>query len=399
MKKQLLPRPMYIDFLLKWRNEDLIKVVTGVRRCGKSTLFELYKNHLIESGISKTEIISINFEDFSFFELREPQKLHNFVKKKTTKETKYYVFLDEIQVVENFENVVNSLYLDKNIDLYITGSNAYLLSGELATYLSGRYVELRMLPLSFKEYSYSMYDSDLRKTYQNYLSTSFPFAIHLDDERKRQYLDGIYSTVVLKDVVQRLKVADVDILERLIRYIFSEIGSLQNTNKITNTMVSLGNKITFKTVSNYIRGVEDALLIYKAERYNVKGKKVLGGNVKYYVADIGLRRLIANDRAEDFGHILENIVYLELLRRGYKVYVGVVDNEEVDFLAIKSNERIYIQVALNTENEQTLKRELASLQKINDNYPKLLLTMDDILTEQNFDGIVKTNVLSWLIDS
>lgn len=394
-----IDRPLYLTFLNNWKDEHLIKVVTGVRRCGKSTLFEIYQNHLRKEGISEDQIIHINFEDFNFSSLKSPEKLHAYVKNRIRDRPKYYIFLDEIQYVINFEQVVNSLFLNKKIDLYITGSNAYFMSGELATLLSGRYIELKMLPLSFKEFTSGRKERDLRRLFNEYLSTAFPYAVSLNRDKQGQYLEGIYSTVVLKDIVQRLKVADVAILERLIRYLYAEIGSLQNINKITNTLNSSGNKISNKTVANYVMGMEDALLLYKAERYNVKGRKVLSGNTKYFAVDIGLRRLIAGDRTEDFGHILENIVYLELLRRGYRVYVGVVGKKEVDFLAISSNnERIYIQVALHTEHPKTLERELDLLRQIRDNYPKYLLTLDDIMTEQNFEGIIKTNVLKWLMD-
>lgn len=394
-----IDRPLYLDFLNSWKDEHLIKVVSGVRRCGKSTLFEIFQNHLRKEGISEEQIIHINFEDFTYSALKTPEKLHEYVRNKLKDRLKYYVFLDEIQYVINFEQVVNSLFLDKKIDLYITGSNAYFMSGELATLLSGRYIELKMLPLSFKEFISGRKKGDLRKLFNEYLSTAFPYAINLSREKQQQYLEGIYSTVVLKDIVQRLKVADVATLERLIRYLYAEIGSLQNINKITNTLNSSGNKITNKTVANYVMGMEDALLLYKAERYNVKGRKVLSGNTKYYAVDMGLRRLIAGDRTEDFGHILENIVYLELLRRGYRVYVGVVEKKEVDFLAVSSNnDRMYIQVALHTESLKTLERELDPLRQIKDNYPKYLLTLDDIMSEQNFEGIIKTNVLKWMVD-
>ena len=326
--------------------------------------------------------------------------LYNYVKEKIQAGQRYYIFLDEIQNVRDFERVVNSLHLDKNLDIYITGSNAYFMSGELATFLSGRYVELKMLPLSFQEFV-STKDADksnLKRYYNEYLQTGFPYAISLDSIKKQQYLEGIYSTVVLKDIVQRLTVTDVATLENIIRYLYAEIGSFQNINKITNTMNSFGNKITHKTVARYMEGIEDSLLIYKAERYNVKGRKVFAGTAKYYAVDNGLRQFIAGDRIEDFGHILENIVYLELLRRGYQVYVGMVDNLEVDFLAIDpKGDRLYIQVAHNTENETTLTRELKPLQAIKDHYSKLLLTMDEILPEQNFDGIVKMPALKWLL--
>jgi predicted AAA+ superfamily ATPase len=400
MKTPLIQRPLYMEFLTAWKNEDVIKVVSGVRRCGKSTLFEMFRNQLTTEGVQAEQIININFEEFDYLYLCDPTVLYSYIKEKIQPGQQYYIFLDEIQNVRDFERVVNSLHLNKNLDIYITGSNAYFMSGELATFLSGRYVELKMLPLSFQEFV-STKDADksnLKKYYNEYLQTSFPYAISLDSSKKQQYLEGIYSTVVLKDIVQRLTVTDVATLENIIRYLYAEIGSFQNINKITNTMNSFGNKITHKTVARYMEGIEDSLLIYKAKRYNVKGRKVFAGTAKYYAVDNGLRQFIAGDRVEDFGHILENIVYLELLRRGYQVYVGMVDNLEVDFLAIDpKGDRLYIQVAHNTENETTLTRELKPLQAIKDHYSKLLLTMDEILPEQNFDGIVKMPVLKWLL--
>ncbi|WP_187349886.1 ATP-binding protein [Psychroflexus maritimus] len=390
-------RPQYLQFLTSWKDEDVIKVVSGVRRCGKSTLFEMFKQQLRNEGVKEDQIISINFEDINFDNLLTPTALNNYIKERIQEKNNYYVFLDEIQNVTAFERVVNSLQLNKNLDIYLTGSNAYFLSGELATLLTGRYVELKMLPLSFKEYLTVNKNENQLEAYNNYLKSSFPYAITLDELKKRQYLEGIYSTVVLKDIVKRLGVADVSVLEQLIRYMYAEIGNLHSINKITNTLNSSGSKITNKTVANYVSGIEDSMLVYRADRYNVKGRKVFSSNSKYYAVDIGLRRLIAGDRTEDYGHILENIIYLELLRRGYQVFVGVVDNLEVDFLAIGSGEeRLYIQVAYSTEQEETLKRELRPLELIKDNYPKLLLTMDTVLPEQNFGGIQKTNALNWL---
>ncbi|TKS56997.1 ATP-binding protein [Mesohalobacter halotolerans] len=390
-------RPTYLQFLTDWKDEHVIKVVSGVRRCGKSTLFEMFKNHLIEDGIDEKQIISINFENIDFDELRNPIALNTYIKERIKENVKYYLFLDEIQNVTEFERVVNSLQLNKNLDIYLTGSNAYFLSGELATLLTGRYVELKMLPLSFKEFLSVNKDENLQQAYNTYLKSSFPYAIMIDDIKKRHYLEGIYSTVVLKDIVKRLNVTDVSVLEQLIRYMYAEIGNLHSINKITNTLNSSGSKITNKTVANYMSGIEDSMLVYRANRFNVKGRKVFSSNSKYYAVDIGLRRLIAGDRTEDYGHILENIIYLELLRREYQVFVGVIDNLEVDFLAIGSGEeRLYIQVAYSTEQENTLKRELRPLERIKDNYPKLLLTMDTVLPEQNFGGIRKLNALKWL---
>ncbi len=333
-------------------------------------------------------------------DLQNSERLYAYLKKRVRNKQKYYIFLDEIQNVSNFEKVVDSLFLKKNLDIYITGSNAYFLSGELATLLSGRYVELKMLPLSFKEFASVQKEKNTRLLYNEYLKTSFPYAITLNAEKQIQYLEGIYSSVVLKDIVKRLAVADVATLELIIRYLYAEIGNFQNINKISNTLTSYGNKISDKTVARYINGIENSLLVYRAERYNVKGKKVFANNAKYYAVDNGLRRLIAGDRSEDYGHILENIVYLELLRRGYQVYVGIVDNLEVDFLAKKSNgEQLYVQVSYNTEKEVILKRELRPLEAIKDQHPKLLLTMDEILPEQNINGIIKTSALKWLMNT
>jgi predicted AAA+ superfamily ATPase len=393
----LINRPEYLKFLKNWKDENVIKVISGVRRCGKSTLFEIYKQYLIKNGVSQKQIISVNFEEFDFSDLQNAEKLYSYLKKHTQGKAKYYVFLDEIQSVPNFEKAVNSLFLKKNLDIYITGSNAYFLSGELATLLSGRYVELKMLPLSFREFVSTHTEKNLRILYNEYLKTSLPYAITLNIEKQRQYLEGIYSSVVLKDIVKRLSVADVATLELIIKYLYAEIGNLQNINKISNTLISFGNKVSNKTVHHYIEGIENSMLVYKANRYNVRGRKIFANNAKYYAVDNGLRRLIVGDRSEDYGHILENIVYLELLRRGYQVYVGIVDSLEVDFLAKKPNgEQLYIQVSYNTEKEETLKRELRSLEAIKDQHPKLLLTMDEILPEQNFNGIIKTNVLKWL---
>lgn len=398
MIQKRIDRPAYLQYLFDWKDEDIIKVVSGVRRCGKSTLFEMYKEQLLSKNIQPEQIISFNFEEFDYDHLREAAKLYDEIKNSIKPNRKYYIFLDEIQNVTDFERVVNSLYLNKNLDLYITGSNAYFLSGELATLLSGRYVELKMLPLSFKEFASASSEPNIKLLYNAYLQTSFPYAASLDKNKKRQYLEGIYATVVLKDIVKRLNVNDVNTLERIIRYLYAEAGSFQNINKITNTLTSSGTKITNKTVARYIEGIEDSMLVYRADRYNVKGRKIFASNSKYYTVDNGLRRLLAGDRSEDYGHILENIVYLELLRRGYQVYVGMVDTMEVDFMAKKNeSEQLYIQVSFNTENVETLKRELRPLEAIKDHFPKLLLTMDEILPEQNFNGIIKTSALNWLL--
>jgi len=405
-------RERYLDFLQRWKDKSVIKVVSGVRRSGKSTLLNIYKEKLKKTNISDEQIISINFENLDFYDLRNFKKLHQYIKEKTFDKTKkYYLFLDEIQHVPSFEETIDSLQLRNHLDIYITGSNAFFMSGELATLLSGRYVELKILPLSFKEFI--IYREKIEKKlttsiayYNEYLKSSFPYTVLLGDEERLEYLQGIYATVVVKDIATRLGATDIPTLEAIIEYLYGEIGNFTNFKTISdflrndkNILVSTQPiKSAPKTVERYVAKIEDSLLLYRAHRYNVKGKKVLAQNFKYYAVDIGLRRLIAGYRTQDYGHILENIVYLELLRRGFDVYVGVIDNLEVDFLAIKPNgERQYIQVAFKTENQITLQRELAPLQKISDNYPKLLLTLDDIDPYANYGGIEKKSALDWLM--
>jgi predicted AAA+ superfamily ATPase len=395
-----IARPTYIHFLNTWKNQELIKVVSGVRRCGKSTLFEMFRAQLLKEGVAAQHIVSINFEDLAFDHLLTATALHAHLQEQLPKDTFVYLFLDEIQNVQDFERVVNSLRLNPHLDIYITGSNAYFLSGELATMLTGRYVELKMLPLSFAEY-YTAYPAGSKEeAFNAYLQTSFPYASSLGITQKMQYLEGLYASVVLKDIVKRLHINEVNVLERLIRYVFAEIGNVHSVLNLTNALNAAGTKISHKTVANYLSGIEESMLVYRARRYNLKGKRVLNSNVKYYAVDMGLRRYVAGDRSQDYGHILENIIYLELRRRGYEVYVGVLDQLEVDFLALKpNNERLYVQVAYRTEQDTTLQRELKPLQQLKDNFPKLLLTLDTILPEQNFEGIQKLNAIEWLLSS
>ncbi|MDR1013171.1 MAG: ATP-binding protein [Lactobacillales bacterium] len=404
-------REEYLNFLHRWRDKSVIKVVSGVRRSGKSTLLAMYKEQLKSINISDEQIIAINFEDLHFYELRDFQKLHQYIKDKAfANSKKYYIFLDEIQHVLSFEEAIDSLQLRQNLDIYITGSNAFFMSGELATLLSGRYVELKILPLSFKEFiAYrKKIDRKLKANiayYNEYLKSSFPYAVSLTDEERLEYLQGLYATVVVKDIANRLGAVDTPTLEMIIEYLYGEIGSFINFKTISDFLRNDKNDLVCtqpvksapKTIERYVTKIEESLLLYRASRYSIKGKKFLAQNFKYYAVDIGLRRLIAGYRTQDYGHILENIVYLELLRRGFSVYVGLVDNLEVDFLAMKQNgERQYIQVAFKTENSKTLQRELLPLQKISDNYPKLLLTLDDIDSYANYEGIEKKSTLDWL---
>ena len=407
-----IDRKEYLDFLVKSKDRQIIKVVSGVRRCGKSTLFEIYKDFLLENGVAKNQIISINFEDIDYEELTDYKKLYEYIKSKMIGDKKNYIFLDEIQHVDKFEKVVDSLFIKENTDLYITGSNAYFMSGELATLLSGRYIELKMLPLSFKEYyqaklEYEKLEHKENRTsktiiqyYNEYIvNSSFPYTLQLDSDLKNihEYLSGIYNSVLLKDIVARLKISDVMRLESVVKYIFDNIGNLTSLSKIGNTLTSMGRKTDAKTIEKYIRGLTDSLLVHEVSRYNIKGKEFLSTLSKYYVADLGLRQMILGNRNIDMGHILENIIYLELLRRKGNVYVGQFDKNEIDFVVINSNEIEYYQVALTVLDENTLKRELDAFKNIKDNYPKYLITLDDVMVNTDYDGIKVVNALEWLL--
>ena len=407
-----IDRKEYLDFLIKSKDKQIIKVVSGVRRCGKSTLFEIYKDYLLKNGVEKIQIISINFEDMDYEELTDYKKLYEYIKSKMLTNKKNYIFLDEIQHVDKFEKVVDSLFIKENVDLYITGSNAYFMSSELATLLSGRYIELKMLPLSFKEYYQAKLEYEklekkenrtlktLMQYYNEYIvNSSFPYTLQLNNNLKNiyEYLSGIYNSVLLKDIVARLKIADVMRLESVVKYIFDNIGNLTSISKIANTLTSMGRKTDTKTIEKYIKGVVDGLLIYEVSRYNIKGKEFLSTLSKYYVSDLGLRQMILGNRNVDMGHILENIIYLELLRRKCNVYVGQFDKNEIDFVVINSNEVEYYQAVLTVLDENTLKRELAALKNIKDNYPKYLITLDEVPPNADYEGIKIINTLEWLL--
>jgi hypothetical protein len=393
-------RNEYLNQLIALKDKRLIKVITGVRRCGKSTLMEIFQNHLKSTGIREDRIISINFEDYEYYDLREPARLYSFIKEKMSSTDMNYIFLDEIQHVEDFPRIVDSLYIKKNVDIYITGSNAYMLSSEIATLLSGRYVEIKMLPLSFKEYvDNTGSTNELAKKYNDYIeNSSFPYTLELRNTPKElyNYLDGIYNSIVIKDISNRKKISDTMMLESITRFLFDNIGNPMSTKKISDTMTSMGRKIDVKTVEKYVSALTESFIMYQAKRYNVKGKQYLKTLEKYYVVDIALRYMLLGNRSTDVGHILENVVYLELIRRGYDIYVGKVDNLEVDFVAMDKNDIHYFQVTASVRDENTLKRELLPLQKINDNYPKTILTLDED-PDANYDGIRRINALEWLI--
>lgn len=398
----MIERPEYLEELKKWRDKDLIKVITGIRRCGKSTLFELFINYLKKDNISDDQIIHINLEDVDY-EFTGYKELYDYINAKIDSDKQYYVFLDEVQNVPNFQKAVDSLYIKKNVDVYINGSNAYLLSGELATLLSGRYIEIKMLPLSFKEYVTAFDSDNYQKLFLEYMRNGgMPGNINIlktNADGVDKYLDGIFSTIVYKDIMARNNITDKMLLENILKFIFDSIGSPVSTKKISDTLTSKGMSTSNHTVENYLTSFLESFLIYKAERFDVKGKNLLVRDYKYYAVDTGLRSYLLGKKADsDMGHVLENIVYLELLRRGYKVYVGKVDDLEVDFVAENRDGLRYYQVALSVRDEKVLERELKSLQKTGDHYPKYLLTLDMDL-DADYDGITKINVIDWLLNS
>ena len=396
----LLQRKEYLDKLIAFRDKQIIKIVTGIRRCGKSTLLRLYQDWLKAQGVSENQIISINFEDMDYEELTDYKKLYAYLKERLVRDNMTYIFLDEIQHVDNFPKVVDSLYIKEKVDIYMTGSNAYMLSSEIATLISGRYVQIEMLPLSFREYMGSTGSMDDRGVkYTEYLeNSSFPFILELKGhpDEIRDYLEGLYNTIVVKDIVNRKRISDTMMLKSVLRFVFDNIGNPLSSKKIADTMTSDGRKIDVKTVEKYLEALSESYIIYQAKRYNIKGKQYLKTLEKYYVVDIGLRFMLLGSRQVDAGHILENVIYLELLRRGYNVYVGKIDTFEVDFVAQNRKGTAYFQVALTARDEKTLERELRPLQAIRDHYPKVLLTMDED-PEAQYDGIRRLNARDWLL--
>ena len=396
----MIQRIEYLEELKRWKDKDLIKVITGIRRCGKSTLFKLFINYLKENNIKDDQIIYINLEDISY-DFKDYKELYNYINNKINLNQKYYIFLDEVQNVKFFQKAVDSLYIKKNVDVYITGSNAYLLSGELATLLSGRYIEIKMLPLSFKEYITAFDNNNYYQLFLDYMKNGgMPGSVNISKDSPNdvdKYLDGIFSTIVYKDIISRNNITDKLLLESILKFIFDSIGSPISVKKISDTLTSRGLSTSNHTVENYLTAFLESFLIYKAERFDVKGKNLLARDYKFYTVDSGLRSYLLGKKSDsDMGHILENIVYLELLRRGYRVYVGKVDDLEIDFVAENRNGLKYYQVALTVRDENVLARELRALEKTKDHYPKTLLTLDMDL-EADYNGITKINVIDWLL--
>ncbi len=397
----LIPRPEYLNFLMEWRDQQIIKVITGIRRCGKSTLFDLFRAQLLAEGVTPAQIVSINFEERENEDLLDYGRLYDHIKSRLQPGRMTYIFLDEIQHVPEYQKAVDSLFVKSNVDVYITGSNAYFMSGELATLLSGRYVELKMLPLSFKEYVSVCQDGRSKEElYRDYVyNSSFPYTVGLKSRRNiHAYLDGLYNTVVLNDIVMRRRIQDSSMLKRVIQFMFDNIGNSCTIKKIADTMTSAGRKISSHTIENYLEGLTESLLMYRVSRYDIKGKAYLQLQNKYYLADMGLRYYLLGTRNVDHGQILENVVYLELLRRGYTVYVGKMGTAEVDFVAQDYEGNLeYYQVSWSVRDNQTMKRELAPLEAISDHNPKILLTMDND-PPISHNGIRQKFVLDWLLE-
>ena len=404
----LVQRKEYLDQLINWRDEQVIKVVTGIRRCGKSTLLLQFQQWLKENEVTDEQIVSVNFEELEYEELLDYKKLYQYLKERLVSGKTTYIFLDEIQKVSSFEKVVDSLYVKPNVDLYITGSNAYMLSGDLATLLTGRYVEIKMLPLSFGEFL-SMTGLEPEQGFPEYLrSGGMPYIATMNrtDEKVSTYLEGIYNTVIVKDIEDRQarkesdpskrKITDIALLKTIAKYLASVIGNPVSVRSITDYLISNGRKISPNTVNDYVEALTESFIFYPAERFDIVGKQLLKANRKMYIVDLGLRNHILPRRSYDLGFSLENMVYFELLRRGYKVTIGRVGNTEVDFVAEKQGAYEYFQVTADMTAKETFDREIRPLENIRDNYEKTILTMDR-LTPGNYNGIQVRYLLDWLI--
>lgn len=406
----MVERREYMEMLKAWRNEKVIKVVTGIRRCGKSTLLEMYRNYLLETGVEPNCIISINFENLDFEELQDYKKLYNYLKERLVPEKFTYIFLDEVQKVPFFEKVVDSLYIMNNVDIYITGSNSNLLSGELATLLSGRYVEIPMLPLSFAEY-YELCGKggNADTAFAEYMQNGgMPYVAVMDRTKEKvdMYIEGIYSTIIINDIEERQKrresdpgkrkVSDISLLKNIAKFLAGSVGSLISTKSITDYLISSGRKVSANTVNDYIDSLTESFVFYPAERYDIYGKQLLKTNQKFYIVDLGIRRHILPRKNFDLGFSLENIIFLELLRRGYKVNIGKAGQTEVDFVARKDDRIHYFQVTASLADEKTFEREITPLKNITDNYPKAIITLDRF-SVGNYDGIEAVNAVDWLL--
>lgn len=402
-------RREYLSRLLAWKDEQVIKVVTGIRRCGKSTLLKQFQDHLLEEGVSQEQIISINFEDLDYEDLLDYKALYAYIKHRLCPDKMTYIFLDEIQKVDSFQKAVDSLFIKENTDIYITGSNAYLLSGDLATLLTGRYVEISMLPLSFVEYLECSGETGEQALASYMKFGGFPYLSQMENtvEKVDTYLEGIYNTVVVKDIEDRQlrkhpdpnkrKITDITLLKTIARYLASVIGSPVSVKSVSDYLVSSGRKVSPNTVDNYMEALQESFIFYPVERFDINGKQLLKVNRKWYIVDLGLRNHILPKKRYDLGFSLENIVFFELLRRGYQVNVGKNGDTEVDFVAQKQGVLHYYQVTADMTNEDTFDREIRPLQSIKDNYEKIILTMDH-MTPGDYEGIKVVHLLDWLLE-
>ena len=402
-------RKEYLSRLLAWKDEQVIKVVTGIRRCGKSTLMKQFQDHLLEEGVSQEQIISINFEDLDYEDLLDYKALYDYIKQRLCPDKMTYIFLDEIQKVDSFQKAVDSLFIKENTDIYITGSNAYLLSGDLATLLTGRYVEISMLPLSFAEYLECSGETNEQALASYMKFGGFPYLSQMENtvEKVDTYLEGIYNTVVVKDIEDRQlrkhhdpnkrKITDITLLKTIARYLASVIGSPVSVKSVSDYLVSSGRKVSPNTVDDYMEALQESFIFYPVERFDINGKQLLKVNRKWYIVDLGLRNHILPKKRYDLGFSLENIVFFELLRRGFKVNVGKNGDTEVDFVAQKQGVLHYYQVTADMTNEDTFDREIRPLQSIKDNYEKMILTMDH-MTPGDYEGIKVVHLLDWLLE-
>jgi uncharacterized protein len=401
---EYIQRNDYIDWLNKYRNKKIIKVLTGLRRVGKSTIFDLYIKELKKSGVQDSQILKINFEEFENEKYLDKKELHSYIMSKMNNKTTLYVFLDEIQKVDGFENVVDSLFVKDNIDIYITGSNAKFLSSEVATILTGRYVEINVLPLSFKEYYEHYKDSnrDKKKLFMDYITYgAMPGSLMFDNGsvEQKEYMENVYKTIIEKDILKRNVAMSRQLVESILNYISYNIGCLTSVKKIVDTLNSNGVKISYNTVANYFESLVDSFFVYKADRFDIFGKEYLKQINKYYVTDFGFKYYILNNKTIELSQILENLVFLELKRRRYKIATGKIEDKEVDFIVKNKNDTIqYFQVAVTVMSEEKLEQELKPLRIIKDNYPKYVITLDDYFVKEH-DGIITINAIDFLLDN
>lgn len=404
----MVERTEYIEKIKAWREEKVIKVVTGIRRCGKSTLLRQYRNYLVSTGVSQEQIIFINFEELEYEKLQDYHKLYSYITERLVPDKYTYIFLDEIQKVDSFEKVVDSLYVKNMTDIYITGSNAYMLSGELATLLSGRYIEISMLPFSFAEYS-QLHSGNSDEIFAEYMRNGgFPYIAQMDSAKEKAdiYLEGIYNTIIVKDIEERQKrresdpnkrkISDLSLLKNIAKFLSSSVGSPISVKSISDYITSSGRKVSANTINDYVEALAEAFIFYPVERYDVIGKQTMKMNRKLYIVDLGIRNYLLPRRNYDLGFSLENIIYLELLRRGHKVNIGKVGTTEVDFVAEKDNRLHYYQVTASLTDENTFVREITPLKNLTDNYPKTILTLDRF-TLGDYDGIESVNAIDWLL--